>query len=109
MGYAELNIASSLNKILIKTKIKQNYAYLNGLDVIEFYRSIKRSNSHPIIKKAIQLKSLTGVRGAELIYAKKDQFDLEKRLWRIPAIQVKQFRRKVIEGHKIPDYVIPNN
>lgn len=107
MGYSELNIASSLNKILIKTKIKQNYAYLNGLDIIEFYRSIKCSNSHPIIKKAIQLKSLTGVRGAELIYAKKDQFDLEKRLWRIPAIKVKQFRRKVIEGHKIPDYVIP--
>lgn len=107
IGYAEINIASNLNKILIKTKIKKNYAYLNGVDIIKFYRCVNQSNSHPIIKKAIQLKTLTGVRGAELIYAKKSQFNLDERLWRIPAIMVKQFRRKVIEGHKIPDYVIP--
>lgn len=107
MGYAELNIATNLNKILIKTKIKQNYAYLNGVDIIDFYSKINRSNSHPIIKKALQIKTLTGVRGAELINAKVSHFNLEKRLWYIPAIQVKQFRRKVIEGHKIPDYVIP--
>lgn len=107
MGYAELNIATHLNKILIKTKIKQNYAYLNGVDIIDFYSKINRSNSHPIIKKALQIKTLTGVRGAELINAKVSHFNLEKRLWYIPAIQVKQFRRKVIEGHKIPDYVIP--
>lgn len=107
MGYAELNIASNLNKILIKTKIKQNYAYLDGADIIEFYNKINRSNSHPIIKKALQIKALTGVRGAELINAKISDFNLEKRLWNIPAIQVKQFRRKVIEGHKIPDYIIP--
>lgn len=107
MGYAELNIATHLNKILIKTKIKQNYAYLNGVDIIDFYRKINRCNSHPIIKKALQIKTLTGVRGAELINAKVSHFNLEERLWYIPAIQVKQFRRKVIEGHKIPDYVIP--
>ena len=107
MGYAELNIASNLNKILIKTKIKQNYAYLDGVEIKDFFLKINSSNSHPIIKKALQIKTLTGVRGAELINAKVSDFNLEKRLWYIPAIQVKQFRRKVIEGHKIPDYVIP--
>lgn len=107
MGYAELNIASNLNKILIKTKIKQNYAYLDGVEIKGFFSKINNSNSHPIIKKALQIKTLTGVRGAELINAKVSDFNLEKRLWYIPAIQVKQFRRKVIEGHKIPDYVIP--
>lgn len=107
MGYVELNIASNLNKILIKTKIKQNYAYLDGVEIKDFFSKINSSNSHPIIKKALQIKTLTGVRGAELINAKVSDFNLEKRLWYIPAIQVKQFRKKVIEGHKIPDYVIP--
>ncbi|AMW80736.1 integrase (plasmid) [Acinetobacter sp. TGL-Y2] len=107
IGYIELNIASNLNKVLMKTKIKKNYAYLNDVDVIQFYNNIGKSNSYPIVRKALQIKSLTGVRGAELINAKKEHFDLEKRLWNIPAIQVKQFRRKVIEGHKIPDYVVP--
>lgn len=107
MGYAELNIATNLNKVLIKTKIKKNYAYLDGDEIKCFFNKINSSNSHPIIKKALKIKTLTGVRGAELINAKISHFDLEKRLWYIPAIQVKQFRRKVIEGHKIPDYIIP--
>ena len=107
MGYAELNIATNLNKILIKTKIKQNYAYLDGVEIKDFFHKVNSSNSHPIIKKALMIKTLTGVRGAELINAKVTDFNLEKRIWNIPAIQVKQFRRKVIEGHKIPDYVIP--
>lgn len=107
MGYADLNIATNLNKVLIKTKIKKNYAYLDGDAIKDFFNKINNSNSHPIIKKALQIKTLTGVRGAELINAKVTHFDLEKRLWYIPAIQVKQFRRKVIEGHKIPDYIIP--
>ncbi len=107
IGYIEINIASSLNKVLVKTKIKKNYAYLNDVDIIRFYNDIGKSNSYPIVRKALQIKSLTGVRGTELINAKKENIDLENRVWNIPAIQVKQFRRKVIEGHKIPDYVVP--
>lgn len=107
VGYIDFNIASNLNKVLVKSKIKKNYAYLNSRDIIHFYSGIHQSNSHPIVKKAIQIKLLTGVRSAELIHAKKENIDLENGLWNIPAIQVKQFRRKVIEGHKIPDYVVP--
>lgn len=107
LGYVELNIASNLNKVLIKTKIKKNYSYLDHKEIIKFYHDIKKSKSHPIVKKALQIKTLTGVRGAELIYAKNEDFDLENGLWHIPAIRVKQFRRKVIEGHNIPDYIIP--
>lgn len=107
IGYVEDNIASNLNKILVKTKMKENYAYLNKYDIIQFYNDINKSNSHPIVKKALRIKTLTGVRGAELINAKKENIDLENGLWNIPAIQVKQFRRKVIEGQKIPDYIIP--
>jgi hypothetical protein len=27
--------------------------------------------------------------------------------WKIPALHIKQFRRKVILGHEIPDFLVP--
>lgn len=107
IGYSEYNIAMGLNKILIKSKIRKNYPYLKNNKLIMFYNSINNSKSHKILKLALKLKTLTGVRSSELINAKFSDFDLEKMVWNIPAIRVKQFRRKVIEGHDIPDYVVP--
>ena len=107
VGYIEYNISKDLNKVLIKTKIKINYPHLKGDDIHAFVNKISESNSHPIIKKALWLKLYSGVRGAEVISAKPEHFDLENRLWRIPAINVKQLRRKVLSGFDVPDYVIP--
>ncbi|WOE32227.1 MULTISPECIES: tyrosine-type recombinase/integrase [unclassified Acinetobacter] len=107
VGYIDLNIATGLNKILVKTKMKKNYAFLNHTEIKQFYQQLKTANCHPIIRKALQIKTLTGVRGTELLNAKMNDIDLNQKLWRIPAIQVKQLRRKVIEGQKIPDYLIP--
>lgn len=53
------------------------------------------------------LKLYTGVRGAEILAAEHQHFDLEHKVWRIPAKNVKQFRRKVVLGFDIPDYLIP--
>ena len=30
-----------------------------------------------------------------------------KKIWKIPALHIKQFRRKVILGHEIPDFLVP--
>ncbi len=46
----------------------------------------------------------TGVRGAELLLAEPHHFDLNEKIWKIPALHIKQFRRKVILGHEIPDF-----
>lgn len=107
VGYIEYNISKDLNKVLIKTKIKVNYPHLKGDDIHAFVNKISESTSHPIVKKALWLKLYSGVRGAEVISAKPEHFDLENRLWRIPAINVKQLRRKVLSGFDVPDYVIP--
>lgn len=107
VGYLEFNIANQLHKVLITTKVKINYPYLREDKVSDFMMRLKNIKAHPIIKKALWLKLYSGVRGAELISAKPEHFDLEKRLWRIPAIHVKQLRRKVLLGINVPDYVVP--
>lgn len=108
MGYCEYNIATGLQKVLITKKIKQHYPYLKaGEELAEFIERLNTVNTHPIIKKALWLKLYTGVRGAEILLAEPQHFDLENKIWRIPAQHVKQFRRKVILGFDIPDYLIP--
>ncbi|WP_155859786.1 tyrosine-type recombinase/integrase, partial [Acinetobacter terrae] len=48
-----------------------------------------------------------GVRGAELLLSEPHHFDLDNKIWKIPALHIKQFRRKVILGHDIPDFLVP--
>lgn len=107
IGIADFNIATNLNKIMVNKTMPKNYAYLEKDGLPDFIKAIDRVKAHPIIKKALWLKLYTGVRGAELIKAKHSHFDLDKKIWRIPAVNVKQFRLKVVLGAKIPDYVIP--
>lgn len=107
VGYTDFNIATNLNKVLITTKVKINYPYLKANEIDDFVNKIGDFKAHPIVKKALWLKLYSGVRGAEVISAKPEHFDLEKKLWNIPAINVKQLRRKALMGFDVPDYVIP--
>ena len=107
MGYCEYNIAHGLNKIAVNNKIKKNYPYLRAEDISDFIHKVQRLDTHPIIKKALMFKLHTGVRGAELLLAESHHFDLKDKIWRIPALHIKQFRRKVILGHEIPDFLVP--
>lgn len=52
-------------------------------------------------------KLYTGVRGAELLLAEPQHFDFIKNIWIIPALHIKQFRRRVLAGHDIPDFIVP--
>lgn len=107
MGYCEYNIALGLNKILVNNKIKKNYPYLKQKEISNFIMRLKEVNTHPIIKKALWFKLYTGVRGAELLLSEPHHFDLENKVWKIPALHIKQFRRKVILGHDIPEFLVP--
>lgn len=107
VGYAKYNIAVGLNKILITKKVKMNYPYLKSNELAEFINKLFDYKADPIIKKALWLKLYTGVRGAELIQAKPEHFDLENKIWRIPAVHVKQLRRKALMGFDVPDYLVP--
>ena len=107
MGYCEYNIALGLNKILVNNKIKKNYPYLKQKEISGFIMRLNEVNTHPIIKKALWFKLYTGVRGAELLLSEPHHFDLENKVWKIPALHIKQFRRKVILGHDIPEFLVP--
>ncbi|MFJ0262287.1 tyrosine-type recombinase/integrase [Acinetobacter baumannii] len=107
MGYCEYNIAHGLNKIAINNKIKKNYPYLKAEDLSDFIHRLGKSDTHPIVKKALLFKLYTGVRGVELLLAEPHHIDLKNKIWRIPAFHIKQFRRKVILGHEIPDFLVP--
>jgi len=100
-------IAHGLNKIAINSKIKKNYPYLKAEDISDFKKNLLKLDAHPIIKKALLFKLHTGVRGAELLLAEPHHFDLNEKIWKIPALHIKQFRRKVILGHEIPDFLVP--
>ncbi len=104
MGYCEYNIAHGLNKIAVNNKIKKNYPYLKAEDISDFMHKLKSWMHIPLLKKALMFKLYTGVRGAELLMAEPHHFDIKDKIWRIPALHIKQFRRKVILGHEIPDF-----
>ena len=59
----------------------------------------------------LRLLLLTGVRTGELRLATPDQFDLEKRLWVIPAEVVKQLQLAMRKPSKqiqnVPPYIVP--
>lgn len=59
----------------------------------------------------LRLLLLTGVRTGELRLATPDQFDLEKRLWAIPAEVVKQLqlamRKPGKQTQNVPPYIVP--
>ena len=59
----------------------------------------------------LQLLLLTGVRTGELRSATPDQFDLERGLWIIPAVSVKQLqlamRRQGKRPQDMPPYIVP--
>ena len=107
MGYCEYNQAYGLNKILLKGKLKKNYPYLKDEGISNFILRVTQLNTDPIIKKAILFKLYTGVRGAELLSAEPEHFDFKNKLWKIPAVHIKQYRRKVMAGYDIPDFLVP--
>ncbi|WP_347456875.1 integrase arm-type DNA-binding domain-containing protein [Acinetobacter thermotolerans] len=107
MGYCEYNIAHALNKIAVNNKIKKNYPYLRAEHISDFINRLGKLDTHPIIKKALLFKLYTGVRGVELLLAEPHHVDLKNKIWRIPALHIKQFRRKVILGYEIPDFLVP--
>ncbi|MDA4925413.1 tyrosine-type recombinase/integrase [Acinetobacter baumannii] len=107
MGYCELNLSISLHKIITNKSIKKNYPYLKANELSNFLKRLKEVKAHPIIKKAILFKLYTGVRGSELLSMELKQIDFEKKIWCIPAINIKQHRRKVLMGYEVPDFLVP--
>jgi integrase len=87
-------------KGIVKAREKTHYARLTEKELPELMAKIGAYHSDGgalVTCIALKLMALTFVRTSELIAARWDEFDLEKRLWRIPAE-----RMKMRDPHIVP-------
>ena len=84
----ESNPAADLKGALRPPKTT-HYASLSEKDLPEFLGKLEQYDGHKLTQLAIHLLLLTFVRTGELRAARWEEFDLDKRLWRIPAERMK--------------------
>lgn len=73
-----------------------------------FLQALHAYGGQETTKLGLRLLLLTGVRTGELRLAVPEQFDLERGLWIIPPVIVKQLQVKLRrEGKTIPPYIVP--
>ena len=85
---ATYNPATQLVGVL-KTKKVTHRKALDRKDLPEFLNKLETTDTHPIVRLATKMLIHTFVRTGELRHATWDEFDLEERLWRIPAEHMK--------------------
>lgn len=95
-GRAEHDITADLRGALQPAK-ERHYAYLSERDFKEFLEKFNALKLNLITKQAWRLLILTFVRSGELRGARWNEFDFEKKEWRIPAV-----RMKMKEQHIVP-------
>ncbi len=89
-GLAERNPAADIKPSdVLKPAKKNNYARLDQKELPELLRKIDAYDGQSLTKLAMQLMALTFVRTSELIGARWEEIELEKRVWRIPAERMK--------------------
>ncbi|KAB7681236.1 tyrosine-type recombinase/integrase [Plesiomonas shigelloides] len=90
-GRAEYNPAPDLASAFAPHK-KEHYAYLAAGELPEFFRIFKTYTGSQIVKLAMRLLILTGVRPGELRQAEWHEIDFDNRLWEIPKERMKMRR-----------------
>lgn len=106
--YVELNPATDLDIVAAEQPPVKHNPWLKLDELGDFVRALRGYQGSLLVRLAVELMLLTGVRTAEIRHARHDQFDLERNLWSIPAGAVKQLRKRVkAEGSDVPDYLVP--
>jgi len=75
---------------------KSRSAITDPVRVGQMLRAIDSYGGHPTTRLALQLSALTFVRPIELRLSSWPEFDLERRLWRIPAERMKRKREHLV-------------
>ena len=89
-GLAERNPAADIKPAdVLKPTQKTNYARLDQKDLPELLAKIEAYDGHPLTRLALKLMALTFIRTKELIGAKWEEVELDKKQWRIPAERMK--------------------
>ena len=94
-GRAQMNPASELKGVLKTRKVKHRPA-ITRADLPEFLSKISSYDGHTITRFALKLLNLTFVRPGELRFSKWKEFEIEKKVWRVPG------ERFDAEGNRTP-------
>lgn len=78
------NPVSDLRVVDVGKPARKGHRYLNDKEIGEFWHTVEASTVTHQNKLLLKLLLLTGCRGVELRLAKKSDFDLEGRVWRVP-------------------------
>ncbi|MCW8157926.1 DUF4102 domain-containing protein [Stutzerimonas stutzeri] len=106
--YVEVNPATDLDIVAAEQPPVKHNPWLKLDELGEFVRTLRTYQGSLLVRLAVELMLLTGVRTAEIRQARHEQFDLEGQIWSIPASSVKQLRKRVkLEGSDVPDYLVP--
>ena len=87
-GRAQVNPASELKGVL-KTRKVQHRAAITRAELPELLQKARKYDGYLITRLALRLLMLTFVRPGELRFARWKEFDLEAKVWRIPAERMK--------------------
>ena len=96
-GKCKENPATALQHALQPYK-KSNYTALEIKDIPEFVQTLhsNKARLYPHTLLAVEMLMLTFVRTSELIQATWDEFDLENKLWTIPAERMKMRKEHIV-------------
>ena len=94
-GRAEYNPAPDLASALT-THEKEHYAFLSREELPGFLRVLETYSGSILVKIAMKLTMLTGVRPGELRKAEWQEFDFEKQIWNIPKERMKMGRPHIV-------------
>lgn len=102
------NPASDLDIVAAPKPPVSHNPFLRMEELPAFLQALHNYGGQETTKLGLRLLLLTGVRTGELRQAEPSQFDLERGLWIIPPVIVKQLQVKLRrEGKTIPPYVVP--
>ncbi|MBT4922531.1 MAG: tyrosine-type recombinase/integrase [Rickettsiales bacterium] len=96
-GKTKFDITSGLVDGLSKPEKVRHFASLSEKELPEFLERLKEYDGESLTRLALELLILTFVRTNELLGARWDEIDLDKKEWRIPAS-----RMKMKEIHIVP-------
>ncbi len=102
------NPASDLDIVAAPRPPVSHNPFLRMEELPALLQSLRGYGGQELTKMGLRLLLLTGVRTGELRQAVPEQFDLERGLWIIPPVIVKQLQLKLRrEGKAIPPYIVP--
>ncbi|HHS9739330.1 TPA: tyrosine-type recombinase/integrase [Raoultella ornithinolytica] len=90
-GRAEYNPAPDLASAFSPHK-KEHYAFLKTEELPEFFRTLNTYSGSIVVKLAMRLQVLTGLRPGELRQGEWSEIDFDKRIWEVPPARMKKRR-----------------